>query len=110
MKRKIFLSGSLLKESFFEVDRKTRTNIYIYFLYILLIRGLITFLLENLFLLDLYGIILPPFLEPLFIFLWIMDVTALINLSLKRTTNVVIGWYIKIFASSEKSVGEWRFG
>ena len=93
--KKIFVSTSLLRKSFFEIDKKTRRSIQVYLWYISLLAPII-FWLEDFLLLSLLShISLHPIISFLCILLFTINLVALI--SLWRTTNIFFEWYIKIF-------------
>ena len=97
MKSPIFLSTSLLQKSFFEIDRKTRGSLYVYLWYMSIV-SFIILLLEEFFLLDSSkDIILPWWINLFLILIFIIHLSALINLNLRRRTGKFLKWYIRTF-------------
>ena len=89
MKIPLFISINLLKESFFEINRKDRINIYIYLFYILCLELIVNLSALNLSALGDSLIVL----DAVIIFVIIIDILALVSLMLKRISNKFFKWY-----------------
>ncbi len=97
MRKPILVPTGLLKESFFEINRKYRRNIYIYLWYISGL-GYIVFWVEDVFFLGIISeIVFPPLISFLFTFLFIINLFALVSLKLNLMANRILEWYTKVF-------------
>ena len=97
MKKPIFIPLSLLKESFFEIDNKSRRNIYIYLWYTLCVDLIITFGRRIFMLYPSEADIPNQFIEIALIIFLIIDFFALLILSLRCIKGMFSELLVKVF-------------
>lgn len=98
MKKSIFVTADLMKESFFKADSKIRRNIYIYLCCILFINLTLSIMRNTLIFTSLFDSLylesIHPVIELMDILLTVIGVIALVNLTQKWIKSAVLEWFI----------------